>query len=230
MSPRKTFEVPYFKYLNMKSFLIHAFLILLTISFAWAQDTTNAEVEASAPSNLLEDQFNDLKNNSNSYQEYKVIKLSALNSFWKIVKDSLKANDQELITARQNIISQNQQILVLKQDNALKEKEVQKSTYDIANISVLGVDMEKGKYVTINWFIIGGLLLLLGVVFYQYKESKKVSSEKRKAYEEIDLEYNDHKQKSREKELKIKRELQTEMNRVEELNQQIAALRKQAHM
>ncbi|MCC9137709.1 hypothetical protein ACFSKU_02630 [Pontibacter silvestris] len=221
--------------------LLYPLLFLLTFSVttAKAQQTTTEEGTTPAP---LARQFNNLKNNSNSYrennQDYKVVNVNALNAFWTSVQESIKATaqglvddrksaEQELTEARATIESQNQQIQALKQENAQKEEEVQKSEHAVNNLSVLGIDMHKQFYVFLSIGIIVALLILLAVMMLQYKNSKRVAVEKQKAFDAVDEEYNTHKKATREKELKLKRNLQTEMNRIEELNQEIATLKKQ---
>lgn len=211
----------------MKSHFIFTLLFLFAFSVVKAQEP--AAGETSAPNNLV-NQFNNLKDNSNSYQEYKVIRLTSLNSFWKSVQDSINATEAELVQARGSIQAQNEKVLSLEQENAQKDNEVQQSAYDIENISVLGMDMQKQSYLALSWGIIIILFIILGIFAYLYKNSQLVTTEKRKAFEEVDQEFNEYKIKAREKELRIKRELQTEMNRAEELTQQITLLKKQTHM
>ena len=225
----------------MKSFFL---LLVFASSFtvASAQGTAKEETPAN---NSLARQFKNLKDDANSYVEnnrtYKVVNVKALDAFWKSVQDSMEARekalleagkerDQELAQAKENIQQQNSQLQALKEQYAAKEKEVEQSAYNVANLSVLGIDMEKQHYVILSFAVIITLLVLSGIFLMQYRSSKLVAVEKQRAFEEIDQEYNEYKKNAREKELKVKRELQTEMNRIDELNQQIAALKKQSHV
>ena len=225
----------------MKAFFL-SFCFVLSLVMANAQV---APKEGTSPSNSLSRQFNRLKYNANTYQEnnktYKVVNDASLDAFWKSVQDSLAAREQKLrqagaateqnlVKAQQEITDQQEQLEALKEQYAAKEKEVQQNVYDVANLSVLGIDMEKQTYVILSFIVIITLLILLGVILLQYKSSKSVADEKRKAYDDVQHEYDEHRKSAREKELKLKRELQTEMNRIEELNQQIASLKKQSHV
>jgi hypothetical protein len=220
---------------SMKVLFVSSFLVVFSILTAFGQ----------AGGNTLSNQFNGLKSKSSSYQEnqvvYKVVRLSSLDAFYKSVQDTIRAReqalllarkgiDQELVQARENLKKQETELEALKEENALKEQEVQKSASEIANLSVFGLEINKQTYVILSWGIILTLLVVFGVVMFLYKNSKVVTDEKKKAFEDIDQEFKEHKQNARDRELKIKRELQTEMNRVEELNQQIALLRKQAQV
>jgi hypothetical protein len=209
----------------MKAFFLPlSFVCLFTV--AQAQNTVTEEA---TESNTLLDQFKTLKNKSNTYQAYKVVEIYKLDSFWKNVKDTVNANEKELLQAQVEINGLQKQLQSLKQENELKEQEVQKSIYDISNITVLGIDMKKENYVILNFAVLILLLSVLGFTLYRYKKSKQVSDEKQDAFEVIDQEYNDYKKNARDREIKLKRELQTELNRAEELNQQLASFKKHAH-
>lgn len=227
--------------MKSKSFFL---LLFFASSFTVASAQGTAK-EGTPADNSLAKQFKNLKDNANSYVEnnrtYKVVNVKALDAFWKSVQDSMEARekalvaagkerDEELAKAKENIQQQNSQLEAIKKQYAAKEQEVQQSAYNVANLSVLGIDMEKQNYVILSFAVIITLLILLGIFLMQYRSSKMVAVEKQKAFEEIDQEYNEYKKNAREKELKVKRELQTEMNRIDELNQQIAALKKQSHV
>ena len=233
----------------MKTIFLFASFLLFFGTVVSAQTSPAAPKATAAQTdpkiNTLQQQFNYLKYRSSTHtefnQDYKVVKLRNLDAFWKNVADTLRARElkvkqarkgieQELVQAKQSLQAQENQLQTLKQENTQKDLEVQKSAHNVANISFLGLDMNKTTFVILSWGIIILLLAGLGVLFYLYKNSKYVTDEKIKSYNDIEQEFKTHKQTSREKELKIKRELQTEMNRVEELKQEIAVLKKQAQV
>ena len=229
-------------YPTMKAKFLFLVCLLFFVSGAQAQAP---RPQTTTGGSSLQQQFNSLKFRSSSYQEnqvdYKVVRLNSLDSFWKSVQDTVRARelqlqqarkgiDKELVQARESLQKQTAELENLKEENALKEQEVQKTSHEINHISVLGIDFPKQTYVILNFALLFLLLVVVGVTVYLYKNSKKVTDDKKQAFAEIDQEYTEFKQKARERELKIKRELQTEMNRIEELNQQIASLKKQAHL
>lgn len=75
--------------------------------------------------------------------------------------------------------------------------------------------------------IILALLIALAVMAVQHKSSKRVAVEKRNAFDEVSEELAEHKKNAREREIKIKRELQTERNLVEDMKEQLAAAKRQ---
>ncbi|WP_242929301.1 hypothetical protein [Pontibacter vulgaris] len=223
----------------MKALFYPLFCMFLLVA-ATSQAQQPAQKGTTAPS-TLSTQFNNLKANANSYreknQEYKVINVRTLNAFWDNVQQTIKETEQgilkgqksamlELAEARKTIQEQNTQLQQLKQENAQKDQQVKQSLHDVNSLTVLGMDMQKQFYVLLTAGIILALIIALAVVLLQYKSSKRIATEKQSAYNEIDQELNEYKKSARERELKIKRDLQTEMNRIEELNQELARLRK----
>ncbi|AKD05086.1 hypothetical protein POKO110462_21000 [Pontibacter korlensis] len=217
------------------------FSVALLCSAPMVQAQGNAAEKAPAANAKLEKQFEYLKSSSNSWQGYKVVKITTLESFWKTVQETVASKDKKLQNfeaeadaklqeARKDVAAQEQQLQAMQQDMKQKEQEIQQSMHDITHISVLGIDLPKPFYVLLNSGIIVALLIALGVMAVQHKSSKRLAGEKRKAYDEMELELNEYKKSARERELKIKRELQTELNRVEELKQQLASVKKQPQL
>ncbi|WP_187261235.1 hypothetical protein [Pontibacter beigongshangensis] len=213
-------------------------LFFLSIATATAQQTNTKESASPAP---LARQYNSLKEGSNSYREnnreYKVVNVSALDAFWRSVQQTIKATEQGLIDdkkaaedylaqARQTIAEQQKQIQALKLDNQEKDKQVQASLHDVNSLSVLGIDMKKQFYVILTAVIILALLVLLAIKIQQYKRSNVVAVEKLNEYNAIELELNEYKKTAREREIKLKRELQTEMNHNQELALELEQLKR----
>jgi len=218
---------------------------LLLVSCFISVATVQAQQTASKPTQgafSLQQQFSGMKSRSSTYkeynQDYKVVRVSYLDSFWKNVQDSLKAREhnirqagkateQALVKAKKDLNTQASELQTLKQENAQKDQQIKKTSHEIASLSVFGLDMDKQVYVILSWVIIFSLVLLSGIFAFLYKKSKVVTDQKISAFEDISKELKEHKQTAREREIKIKRELQTETNKVEELKQQINQLNKQ---
>ncbi|TPE46292.1 hypothetical protein [Pontibacter mangrovi] len=217
------------------------FSLALMCSATMVQAQSNAAEKAPAANAKLEKQYDYLKSSSNTWQGYKVVKISTLDNFWRTVQATVDAKDKKLENfeaeadaklqeARKDVAAQEQQLQTMQQNMKQKELEIQQSMHDITHISVLGIDLPKQFYVLLNSGIILALLIALGIMAVQHKSSKRVANEKRRAYDEMELELSEYKKSARERELKIKRELQTEMNLVEDLKQQIASLKKQPQL
>jgi peptidoglycan hydrolase CwlO-like protein len=224
------------KKINMKrSILSLTTAICLVFSISAQTPSTQSKPEVATPaqaptSNTLSNQFNYLKDKSNTYSEYKVIKITNLNQFWKNINDSLYVVKSKYKNSLKEIQKQNEEIKNFKQEVEKRDKSLASGEYEKAHINVLGIDFKKESYIYLSWSIIGGLILVILIGYFRYNSSQRIASNKTKDFDALNAELNDFKQKSREKELKMGRELQTERNKVEELNQKIVSLKKQVHL
>lgn len=203
------------------------FLLIFTglLSPVMAQDDDDNDGPTSG---TLSEQFENMKSISTTYrspnnnQNYKVVKVSRLDEFFRNVRDSLQKNDGIMAEKTETIEKQETRISTLETQLGEQEKAVTDSEYDTRHIEVLGMDIEKGSYKTMNWVIILALIIILAFFLYKYKESNKVAVQKKSEYDTLEENFNVFKQNARDKEIKLKRELQTELNRNEELNQKLS--------
>src|SRR5687767_6737827 len=138
----------------MKSTSIKTLIFLLcfaTATFAQsklspAAAQEEAPVLSSGPRSLA-NQFNELKEKSNTYSDYKVVKVNWLNSFWKNVFDSINISKQKLASAQREITQQKSQLATLKKEIAVRDTNLVKGEYDKAHLTVLGMDMIKENYI-----------------------------------------------------------------------------------
>lgn len=223
----------------MKALSLSLFFCAVVLTSGMAQ--TQAQAPKNRAAYTLQQQFNSMKFRSSPYKEfghdYRVVRESHLDAFLKSVQDTLQVREQSIKNAgketavalektQQELEAQRAQVQALQKDNAQKEAQIQQTDHDIATLSVLGLDIDKQLYVVVSIAIILGLGALAAVFAYMFKNSNSVTMEKVKAYEEVDQELKDYKVAAREREIKLKRELQSEVNKVDELKQEIAELRK----
>ncbi len=170
-----------------------------------------------AQAQTLDEQFQDMKKKAYTYKEYKNVKEVDLNSFWNVVQDSLKTKDQAYATAQGTIKEQNQKINELNSTISTQKATIDEKEFDTQHISVLGMDMGKETYKLFNTVTIIALLFLLGVLFYQFKSSQKIAVSKKKDYDKLSEEFEEYKRNALEKQMKLRRELQTERNRIDDI-------------
>jgi hypothetical protein len=87
----------------------------------------------------------------------------------------------------------------------------------------LGINMNKTTYHTLVWIIIACLAVFGAFAYVSYMRSNKVTAKTKKEMKALELEYDDHRKTSQEKQIKMGRELQTERNLVEELKSKLKA-------
>ncbi|HEY9489266.1 MAG TPA: hypothetical protein VIQ51_13070, partial [Chryseosolibacter sp.] len=164
----------------------------------------------------LRERYLVMKNKSQNYQEYKVIKENILDGMWRIVQDSLNQKQADIRQARTEISNLNQELD--KNKAALKEKEegMEDVLYASTHISVLGIDFDKGFFAA----MVGVILLLLGlviaVIYYTMKMMRRNLTEKVELMNSISAEYEDYKRRAMDKQTKLSRELQNERNKLQE--------------
>ena len=161
----------------------------------------------------LSQQFDYVMEESNRYQEYKVVKIEFLNKLKSHVLDSMKAVRNELAAAREMIANQKNDIQQLQTDLKDVNDRLEAVNTEKDNIDFLGVPMKKGGYKSIMWVIIAVLLALLLFFIYQFNRSNAVTVQTRKTLTETQEEFETHRKNAREREQKLKRELQDELNK-----------------
>jgi len=99
-------------------------------------------------------------------------------------------------------------------------KKLEETTNNLAGVteekdsmSFLGMLVSKGTYNTILWTIITGLLGLLLFFIYKFRRSNILTQEAKTSLSEVEDEYEDHRRRALEREQKISRQLQDEINK-----------------
>lgn len=192
----------------MKKKNIVLFLSLISLSFnALAQEEDPTQI------NSIEQQFKALIERSNTYQDYKVIKISELSILQRDIRDSLgllrtKISESEALLSEQAAMIQNntQEINTLTQ-------EVQLAQENTDSISFLGMPTEKSKYNFIMWSLISALLIISGFLYYRYKKTHVDTTDALKRLDETEEELENLRKRSLEREQKVRRELQDEINK-----------------
>jgi hypothetical protein len=189
----------------MKSSFLAFFLIVSGFSIT-AQQTVTEE-------NTLENQFDKIYRISTSYQTYKVISKEGYQKLKNNVLDSLNQIENTL----------SEKVSLLK----TKESDIQKLNEKINNtqinldasikkensISLFGLALNKTTYNSILWFLI--IVLLMGMLFFMYKfsNSNLLTKEAKHNLAEVEQELSQFRKKTLEKEQKLRRQLQDEINK-----------------
>ncbi len=207
--------------MNWRNILISSFAaVMMMTSVGYAQGNQSEKSDAPV---TLKDQFNDIYSNSESYNEYKVIKNTRLRNFWKIVEDSLnlyRSKIDEKAAMIQTQIDQNKSLEAKIKD---LETSLEESRYNTDRITFMGVTMKKTLYNWLVWLLIAGLAAAAFYAMSGYIYLKRASHARKKEFKELVEEFEDYRKKSYETKIKMGRELQDERNLVEELKLQITA-------
>lgn len=186
-------------------------LLLLNVAFAHAQQDTSKNTDPS-----LNGQYQFMLKKSKSLYGARLINPARLSAVWKSVNDTLRKERKELIVAKQQIKTQADNIAGLKGEVTGKENSLASATASVNEISFLGISFNKGTYNTIVWAIIIVLAAGLAIVILQTGKFRKEATYRTQLYQEVADEFQAHKVKAKDKEMKLARELQDERNKWDE--------------
>lgn len=165
----------------------------------------------------LDEQFQSMKNSAYSYKEYKNIKQVDLNNFWSVVLDSVQTKEQAITNGQATIVAQNSKIQSLNETITKQQASIEEREFDTTHIRVLGMDISKDTYKVFNFIAIIGLIILAVILFIQFRNSQRVSVAKKRDFKKLSEEYEEYKRNALDKQMKLRRELQTERNRINDL-------------
>lgn len=186
--------------MKKKLILTASLLTLTTISLA--QNTPS-----------IVEQFNKLIKESTNYQTYKVVKKDNLELLQRNVSDSLDVLQNEIDTNNAEILKQKASVSSLTQELEKVQNDLSIAQQRENNLEVLGISTNKTTYQTLVWTIIAVLLSSLFVLFYRFKKSHVDTKEAIKKLHETENELEELRRLSLEREQKIRRQLQDEINK-----------------
>lgn len=165
----------------------------------------------------LNEQFNEIKSQSETFKSYKVIKETELDAFWKSVMDSVRLKEQRIAETADVIENQEKQIAELKSTIEQKDQLLEEKEFAGTHISVLGMEFSKEGYKMFNLIIISILILAMAVLIFKYKDNSRVAKKKSNDFNRLESEFEEYKRNALEKQMKLRRDLQTATNRLEEM-------------
>ena len=165
----------------------------------------------------LRERYLVMKNKSQNYQDYKVIRENVLDGMWRIIQDSLDQKQSSIRQAKAEINNLNKELDQNKAALKAKEESMQDVMYASTHITVMGIDFDKGFFAGMIGVILLVLGLIIAVIYYSMKMMRKNLGEKVELMNSISAEYEDYKRRAMEKQTKLSRELQNERNKLQEL-------------
>jgi hypothetical protein len=199
------FLIIYFKAYKMKIYLLTIATILLT-TISFAQETVVEDIS-------INGQFEKLLRISTNYQKYKVINKEKILQLRQNVLDSIKTS-QNLVT-KQNILLKAEKQKIESSQNSLNETQLEltASLLKVDSIFLFGVPLSKVNYSIILWTLI---LSLISALIYLIIKVQKNNTVKKEATHNLliaEKELEQHIKNSIEREQKLRRKLQDEINK-----------------
>lgn len=170
----------------------------------------------SAAQQTLQEKYDEMLEDTETYEQYKVIPRTRLNAFWKEVSDSLNQNKKRILELDKQRVDTQELADQSRSELGEVQAKLDESLELNDTIYFLGIPFSKLGYHIMVWAIIAVLAVLGVMAYFMFIRSNTVTSKTRREFETLQAEYEEHKNKAREKQVKLKRELQTAINQLNE--------------
>ncbi|MBT8257936.1 MAG: tRNA (guanine-N1)-methyltransferase [Bacteroidia bacterium] len=189
-------------------------LVLIgALNQASAQANQTPIQELSLNSGTIDNQFEYVIRRSNSWQDFKVIKKNWMYTLKAHTLDSLKALHEQLESTKTVVETQKAEIDQLQSNLGNTQSTLDATNLEKDSMSLFGLQMSKGAYNTMLWSVIAGLFVLLLVFIFKFRNSNAVTRAAKIALEETEQEFEEHRRVALEREQKVRRQLQDEINK-----------------
>mgnify|MGYP003652230710 FL=1 len=146
-------------------------------------------------------------------QMYEAVKRNMFLTLKAHTIDSLKTIQEKLGSLNNTVEAQLKEIDGLKSSLSSTQSTLDATNSEKNSMSLLGAQMSKTSYNVLMWTIIAGLLSLLLFFIYKFKNSNVVTKNAKHALAEIEEEFDEHRKTALEREQKVRRQLQDEINK-----------------
>lgn len=184
--------------------LIASIFFISVFSFAQENNTQK---------NTLNGQFNEIYKTSNSYQTYKVISKNKFLELNQNVLDSLKELKNSIVEKNKQLSEKGNTIKTTQENLTSIQIALHKAKEKENSISLFGLQLNKLTYNLILWSIILGLLLALLYYIFRFNRSNILTKKAQSSLLDVEYEFDKHRKKFLEREQKLRRQLQDEINK-----------------
>ncbi|WP_196895789.1 tRNA (guanine-N1)-methyltransferase [Aureivirga marina] len=198
--------------MKLSKYFFTLVVTLFLIGNLAAQETQTTD-GLSLNKGTIKNQFDYVILKSNNYKQFKVVERSWLNQLKNHVLDSLKLSQEKLHKVNVIVDKQKSEISSLKSQLDNTNGKLSSINQEKDSITFIGMQMTKSSYKTFMWSIVVILLILLLFFISKFKSSNVVTVQAKKDLEEIQEEFDAHRKRALEREQKIMRKLQDEINK-----------------
>lgn len=188
---------------------IPLFLALIFFTGLQAQETASLSLD----SGNIDSQFEYVIKKSNNYQEYEVIPKGWMVQLRKQVTDTLKGMRSEKSGLQQELKQRAAKINDLSLQLGSTRDSLGNSRTAQNEMALLGTPTSKSSYRLIMWSAIGLLLMFLLIFIFRFRRSNVLTVSTKENLTNLQDEFDDHRKRSLEREQKLRRELQDQLNR-----------------
>jgi hypothetical protein len=195
-----------FKSMSKIAFTVMTVLFITTNIFS---QSTKKFIDTGSVKN----QFEYVIDESNNYQEYKVVQASWLLKLKSNVTDSLLATKMNILDNSDIMNSQKQLIDSLNIKLGATETVIAELIAEKESISLFGIQFEKSTFKTLFFLIVVGLIIALLFFITKFKQSNTITTQCKVSLKQAEDEFEIHREKALQREQKAMRRLQDELNK-----------------
>ena len=179
---------------------------------AYTAQTAVAPVEEAKPT-TLEGVFQQLIDRSGAWQNFKMLDRGKLAAFQRSMTDSINGVRSQLVAEKQKV-KENEATIKELNDKITEIQAALNQTKDQKDsVSFFGALVSKGLYNTIMWGIVLALASLLVLYIYKFSNGNVVTKKSINDLNELQEEYENYRKAAIEREQKVRRQLQDEINK-----------------
>jgi len=199
----------------MRNLAFPAMLVaLISLGTVFGQTTSRREPpKGSLTSGTIDSQFIYLYAISRTQDGIEHVRQANLEQIRKNVADTIKALTKEISDLKAKDGSQQAAVEAMTDSLAQARSNLQIVQREKDSFSFIGISLQKGTYSLLMWGFVLLLAAALTFYIYRYNQSHIVTNDTKKAIAEIQEEFDQHRKKAMEKEQKLKRQLQDELNK-----------------
>ena len=174
--------------------------------------TTAAPVEEAKPT-TLEGVFQQLIDRSGAWQNFKMLDRGKLAAFQRSMTDSINGVRSQLVAEKQKVKENEATIKELNDKITEIQAALDQTKEQKDSVSFFGALVSKGLYNTIMWGIVLALASLLVLYIYKFSNGNVVTKKSINDLNELQEEYENYRKAAIEREQKVRRQLQDEINK-----------------
>lgn len=185
------------------------------VIFSMIAFAIHLDAQAQGDATLLE-QYQKMVEGSETFEKYKVIPITKVNSFGQVMNDSINSLKEKVASAKNAKLEAEKESDSAKSQMTKLKTELKNAQNAVDEMPFLGIPMSKTTYNVVMWSIVVVLIIGLVIVYVLFLKSYRTTRQAKKDKELVDQELEDLRKRSHDKQVKIKRELQTALNKLEE--------------
>lgn len=161
----------------------------------------------------LQQQFDEMLDASNRYQEFKVVRQEFLNAFMVNVSDSISGYTERIADLETEMADLRSQIEANSSEVADRDATITELNKELDSVSLLGMQLSKGTYSLIMWSLVIGLLIALLVALASTRIAAAANTELKRERDKLAEELEQSRKSRLTVEQELRRQLQDEINR-----------------